>query len=89
MAPHLVESYFTFTKEGFDPITIGGIDGPSQSGLSLTTIITYYLPNEVNGCAATMSIAGWLKERPPTPSSVTRSYAPCKPTLTMNTMLSS
>ncbi len=39
-APSLVESYFTFTDEGFEPITIGGIDGKSQGGLNLTAIIT-------------------------------------------------
>jgi hypothetical protein len=29
IAPSLVESYFTFAEEGFDPITIGGVDGQS------------------------------------------------------------
>ena len=56
IAPKLVESYFTFAEEGFDPITIGGVDGQSQSGLSLTAIITYYLPYEINGRPATISI---------------------------------
>ncbi len=56
IAPSLVESYFTFAEEGFDPITIGGVDGQSQGGLSLTAIITYYLPYEVNGRPATISI---------------------------------
>ena len=55
-APSLVESYFTFSEEGFDPITIGSVDGQSQGGLSLTAIITYYLPYEVNGRPATISI---------------------------------
>jgi hypothetical protein len=58
IAPSLVESYFTFDEEGFDPITIGGVDGQSQGGLSLPAIITYYhlLPYEVNGRPATISI---------------------------------
>jgi hypothetical protein len=56
IAPSLVKSYFTLAKEGFDPITIGGVDGQSQGGLSLTAIITYWLPYEVNGCPATISI---------------------------------
>jgi hypothetical protein len=56
IAPSLVESYFTFAEEGFDPITIGGIDDQSQGGLSLTVIIAYYLPYEVNGRPATISI---------------------------------
>ncbi len=56
IAPRLVESYFTFAEEGFDPITIGGVDGQSQGGLSLTAIITYWLPYEVNGRPATISI---------------------------------
>jgi hypothetical protein len=73
IAPSLVESYFTFAEEGFDPITIGGIDGQSQGGLSLTVIITYYLPYEVSGCPATISI------------SVTPPSAPCRPTLITNT----
>ena len=55
-APSLVESYFTFTDEGFEPITIGGVDGKSQGGLNLTAIITYYLPFEVNGRPCTLSI---------------------------------
>jgi hypothetical protein len=55
MAPHLVKSCFTFTEEGLDPILIGGMDGQSQSRLSLTTIITFYPPYKVNGRAATMS----------------------------------
>jgi hypothetical protein len=56
IAPSLVESYFTFAEEGFDPITIGGVDGQSQGGLSLTAIITYWLPYEVDGRPATISI---------------------------------
>jgi hypothetical protein len=56
IAPKLVESYFTFTEEGSDPITIGSMDGQSQSGLSLTTIIMYYLPYEIKGRPATISI---------------------------------
>jgi hypothetical protein len=32
------------------------VDGQSQGGLSLTAIITYYLPYEVNGRPATISI---------------------------------
>ena len=56
IAPRLVESFFTFAEEGFDPITIGGVDGQSQGGLSLTAIITYWLPYEVDGRPATISI---------------------------------
>ena len=58
IAPNLLESYFTFTEEGFDPITIRGVDRQSQSGLSLTAIITitYYLPYEINRRPATISI---------------------------------
>jgi hypothetical protein len=56
IALSLVESYFTFAEEGFDPITIGGVDGQSQGDLSLTAIITYYLPYEVNGRPSTISI---------------------------------
>ncbi len=56
IAPSLVESYFTFAEEGFDPINIGGVDGQSQGGLSLTAIITYWLPYELDGRPATISI---------------------------------
>jgi hypothetical protein len=51
IAPSLVESFFTFAKEA-----IGGVDGQSQGGLSLTAIITYWLPYEVDGRPATISI---------------------------------
>ena len=52
--PHLVVAFVDFTKDNFDPLSIGGIDG-QRWGPSVTACITYLLPYVIQGHATTVT----------------------------------